>query len=198
MPYGKTGIQNSGNTCFINSIIQCLSHTVGLTKYLITEEYKKNNIKNENDFILEYHNVLRSLWGNNDNVIDILELKKLICKYSRDSIDFRGNNQCDADEFLGFFLDTIHNQSAYSKIFTITGDIKSINDEIITKSYQQYITEFEKNYSKIVELFYGQYHSILIFPEFEYQSIKFDLYLAHWYISCYIPVTYKWPKIENK
>ena len=135
MPYGKTGIQNSGNTCFINSIIQCLSHTVDLTKYLITEEYKKNNIKTENDFILEYHNVLRLLWGNCNNVINILDLKKLICKYSTDSIDFRGNNQCDANEFLIFFLDTLHKQSVYSKIFTIKINVITIKPMLIKKSF---------------------------------------------------------------
>ena len=48
---GLSGIVNMGNTCYINSAIQCLSHTLDLTDYFLTKkwetdvncEYKYNN-----------------------------------------------------------------------------------------------------------------------------------------------------------
>lgn len=38
-PSGTTGLDNLGNTCFMNSAIQCLSNTEKLTKYFLTDKY---------------------------------------------------------------------------------------------------------------------------------------------------------------
>jgi ubiquitin C-terminal hydrolase len=39
--HGICGCHNLGNTCFMNSAIQCISNTIDLTAYFLSGDYKK-------------------------------------------------------------------------------------------------------------------------------------------------------------
>ena len=46
---GVVGLSNIGNTCYINSALQCLSHTSVLTEYFLSQKYA-NDVNMGNPF----------------------------------------------------------------------------------------------------------------------------------------------------
>lgn len=112
---GVTGLRNHGNTCFINAVIQCISHTDVLAEYFVLDKYKED---------LGRRNKLNSKkYGTKGEVTEqlALMLKALwACQYSpelstafkqvveRHGAQYKGTQQHDALEFLQWLLDKVH------------------------------------------------------------------------------------------
>ncbi|XP_036428924.1 ubiquitin carboxyl-terminal hydrolase 42 [Colossoma macropomum] len=98
------GLQNLGNTCFLNSALQCLSYTAPLANYLLSREHSKTCHEPGFCMLCTMQNHVIQVFANSGNVIKpigVLNELKRIAKH------FRFGSQEDAHEFLRYTVDAM-------------------------------------------------------------------------------------------
>jgi len=154
---GLSGLANLGNTCFINSCIQIISHTYELNNFLDKETYKKK-LKNKYDSLLliEWDNLRQILWKDNC-VVSPGKFIKTIQKIARlKKVEiFTGYLQNDISEFLLFMIDCFHNSLSREIKITISGIPENETDNLAVKCFEMIKNFYAKDYSEIWNLFYA-------------------------------------------
>jgi len=162
---GLTGLANLGNTCFINSCMQVLSHTRELNKFLDNGggEYKERmSVYHDKSYLLdskllvEWDNLRKLMWQKDQLISPGGFIKAVQCVAKSKKRDiFTGYAQNDLPEFLLFILETFHNGMRREVDMIITGKIKSKKDEMAMACYEMMKTMYSKEYSEMLDIFYG-------------------------------------------
>lgn len=168
------GLWNLGNTCFMNSALQCLSATKPLSCYFLNDYYKQElNLDNplgmEGKVATSYGKLIKELWGSK-SAISPRDLKKTIGNFAP---QFVGNQQQDAQELLSFLLDGLHEDlnRVLDKPYVPYPDSDGRPDNVVAEEFWQ--CYLKRNQSVINDLFGAQLKSTLDF-ECGFQSVRFD------------------------
>lgn len=164
-----TGLQNLGNTCYMNCIVQCLAGTPTLSISLADESYKRyvnvnSRLGYKGMLVQKFAELVQTMFKGNVAYVGPTALKDLSGRL-RDT--FRGSEQQDCQEFLTFILDGLHED------LNINGDkerLKQLTEAeerkregmsfrlASTIEWERYL---KSDYSPIVETMQGQYQSRL-------------------------------------
>ena len=170
---GLTGLSNLGNTCFLNSTLQCLSHTYELNNMLNSKNYKNRINKTPESLILVEWDKLRELMWSENCVIAPNGFLQAVQKVARikDKDIFTGFAQNDLPEFLDFMIDCFHNSIKREVKMNITGNVITDTDKLAQASYKMMQNMYKKEYSEFLKLFYGIHISEINSLESDYINI---------------------------
>ncbi|XP_015108842.1 ubiquitin carboxyl-terminal hydrolase 15 [Diachasma alloeum] len=185
--YGLNGLRNIGNTCFMNSVIQCLSNTRPLLEYLRNEQYL-NDINTTTSsmkgaLIKSFAQVIYELWEDSgERVVNTTALKSQIQRFAP---RFMGYAQQDAQEFLRYLLEGLHedvNRVTIKPTPILTDIPDHYSDSLkATESWKRYLRSED---STIVDVFVGQLRSSLTCTSCDHVSVTLDPF---WDLSLPIP-----------
>jgi ubiquitin carboxyl-terminal hydrolase 8 len=182
---GLSGLVNLGNTCYMNSAIQCLSHTEVLTDYFLSKKFVNDyNQKSKTcNLAKEWYRLVNGLHEDNC-VVSPKSFYRTIVYLSEDiGISFGFGNQNDVQEFLVFFIDSLHEALCKEVVITISGTVKNDTDKMALKAMTNWKEFFKNSYSKIIQLFYGQ----MITRIFVDGIVKSTNYSPICFFTLYIP-----------
>uniref|UniRef100_A0A667XDC3 ubiquitinyl hydrolase 1 n=1 Tax=Myripristis murdjan TaxID=586833 RepID=A0A667XDC3_9TELE len=172
---GFTGLVNLGNTCFMNSVIQSLSNTRELRDYFHDRAFEaeincNNPLGTGGRLAIGFAVLLRALWKGTHHAFQPSKLKAIVASKAS---QFTGYAQHDAQEFMAFLLDGLHEDlnRVQNKPYTETVDSDGRLDEVVAEEAWQ--RHKMRNDSFIVDLFQGQFKSKLVCPTFSFFPLLF-------------------------
>ena len=142
---GLTGLENLGNTCFLNSMIQCLSHIYEFSDFLDALNEKKLNNVVDTVLLIEYNKLRKLMWSENCSISPagfVASVQKVAKMKGKEL--FTGFAQNDLPEFLLFMIESFHNALYREVSMVIKGDARNAKDKLAKSCYDM----MKKNVSK--------------------------------------------------
>ncbi len=175
---GAVGMHNLGNSCFLNSIVQCLNHIAPLTQYFLEGDFskeinRKNPLGSGGHVAMAYATLLREVWSGNYSALAPRLLKQTVASFAP---QFRNSFQHDSQEFCQFLMDGLHEDCNRVTNKPYVEELEGFGMKDENAAIETWRKHLLRHDSIIVDRCQGMHRSHLTCPSCGRESIKFDVF----------------------
>lgn len=177
---GRCGLVNLGNTCFMNSGIQCLASVVPFANYFLSSQWEsemncQNPLGTGGRLARVFARLIKDMWSGNEQSIAPSDVKRAVGQINT---QFSGYAQNDSQELISTLLDALHEDQnrVKNKPYIELPDANGRPDEEVAA--EAWKAHLQRNNSIVTDLFHGQFKSTVRCPACGRVSVTFDPFCA--------------------
>ncbi|KAL7546415.1 hypothetical protein ACHAWF_009751 [Thalassiosira exigua] len=182
---GTVGLHNLGNSCYMNSILQCMNHIKPIVEYFLKGEYLReingNNPLGSGGWVaMAYASFLNEIYSGEYSILAPRLMKQIVGLFAP---QFNNNDQHDSQEFYQYLMGGLHEDlnRVKDKPHVEHTDALGMQDSVAAmESWRKYLL---RNDSVFVDFTHGLHRSHINCPSCGKESVKFDVYS-----SLYLPL----------
>lgn len=175
---GYSGLNNLGNTCYLNAALQILSHIHELNQYLLN--VTQLNKINDSVLTIEWISLYKLIWSQNCIISPNRFVSKIKELSNGKNGKFSNFDQNDSNEYFYFMLDCIHN--SLNKLDQNI-KLKKTNNQTLNNEIDRY----EINDCSIIHSLFSSF-LVYTYINKETDIVEFTKYEPHFMIELSIPL----------